>query len=42
MDKKNIHMLSIRAPPQNERYTQTKSKGVEIGVSYKWKGGKKL
>ena len=42
MDKKTkpIYMLSSRDPPQNERYTQTKSKGMEKDISCKWKGKK--
>ena len=30
-------MLSTRDPPQNKRYTQTKSKWMEIDISCKWK-----
>ena len=34
-------MLPPRNPPQIERYTQTKSKGMEKGISCKWKEKKK-
>ena len=39
MDKKTrpIYMLPPRYPPQIERHTQTKSKGVEKDISCKWK-----
>ena len=30
-------MLSTRDPPQNKRYTQTKSKGMEKDMLCKWK-----
>ena len=34
------YMLSVRDSPQNKRYTQIKSKGVEKDISGKWKGKK--
>ena len=39
MDKKTrpIYMPSPRHPPQNKRYTQTKSKGMEKDILCKWK-----
>ena len=39
MDKKTrpIYMLSPGDPSQIERYTQTKCKGMEKGISCKWK-----
>ena len=39
MDKKTrpIYMLPLRDPPQIERYTQTKSKGIEKDIPCKWK-----
>ena len=42
MDKKTrpIYMLPPRDPSQIERYTQTKSKGLEKDISCKWKGKK--
>ena len=42
MDKKTrpIYMPSPRHPPQNKRYTQTKSKGMEKDIPCKWKGKK--
>ena len=36
------YMLPSRGPSQIERYTQTKSKGLEKDISYKWKRKKKL
>ena len=44
MDKKTrpIYMLSPGDPSQIERYTQTKRKGMEKGISCKWKRKKKL
>ena len=43
MDKKTrpIYMLLPIDPPQIERYTQTKSKGLEKDISCKWKTKKK-
>ena len=40
MDKKirPKYMLPPRDPSQIERYTQTKSKGMEKDISSKWKG----
>ena len=42
MNKKTrpIYMLPLRDPPQIERYTQTKSKGMEKYISCKQKGEK--
>ena len=42
MDKKTrpINMLHPRDPFQIKKYTQTKSKGMEIDISCKWKGKK--
>ena len=42
MDMKTtpIHMLPPIDPSQIERYTQTKSKGMEKDISCKWKGKK--
>ena len=39
MDKKTkpTYVLSPGNPPHNERYTQTKSKGMEKDISCKWK-----
>ena len=39
MDKKTrpIYILPPRDPSQIKRYTQTKSKGLEKDISYKWK-----
>ena len=34
-------MLPPRDPPQLERHTLTKGKGMEKHISCKWKGGKK-
>ena len=31
-----IYMLPARHPPQIERYTQTKTKGLEKDISCKW------
>ena len=44
MDKKirTTDMLFPRDPLQNERYTQTKRKGMEKDISCTWKGKKKL
>ena len=41
MDEKTrpMYMLPTKDPPQIERYTQTKSKGMEKDISCKW--GKK-
>ena len=33
-------MQPPRDPSQIKRYTQTKSKGIEKGISCKWKGNK--
>ena len=33
-----IYMLHLRDPSQTERYTQTKSEGMEPDISCKWKG----
>ena len=35
-----IYILPSRDPSQIERYTQTKSKGMEKDISCKWKGKK--
>ena len=42
MDKKTrpTHMMPPREPPQIERYTETKSKGIKKDISCKWKGEK--
>ena len=32
-----MYMLPLRDPSQIERYTQTKSKGMEKDISCKWK-----
>ena len=32
-----MYKLSTRDPPQNKRYTQTKSKWMEKDISCKWK-----
>ena len=39
MDKKirPIYMMPPRDPSQNERYTQTKSKGMKTDMSCRWK-----
>ena len=43
MDKKTgpINMLPLKDPPQIKRYTQTKGKGLEKGISCKWKAKNK-
>ena len=39
--KQDIYILTPRDPSQIKRYTQTKSKGLEKDVSFKWKRKKK-
>ena len=34
-------MLSIRDPPENERYTQMRNEEIENDISWKWKLKKK-
>ena len=38
--RQDLYMRPPRNPTQIERYTQTKSKGIEKDISCKWKGKK--
>ena len=41
-ETRTMYMLSTRDPPRNERYTQSKSKGMEKILHVNGKGKKKL